>query len=241
MTKRGFLLLIGALVLTLAVMVGAWSYSMATVVGDGTIAVTPSPNALLGTPAFGLEPVASAMRGDSGEGRFAVSLNTANPVSLSVSVRNADSRLGTVLEMDGSDCVVRISPAGDPTFPIGKYTIRATVVGQGDGFRASVDVEIPVEVQNAPLIANDDTASTSPGRRVSIPVLANDVHLDGGMQIHSVNTSGTWGVVRINGNLIDFWPGIGFNFTTSFRYTVRYVNPDGTVESSTARVSVRVR
>jgi hypothetical protein len=245
MSKRGFVALFGALLLTLAVMIGAWSYSMATVISQGTLKIAASSEALIGTPSFGLAPLVAAQRAATGEARFAINVRTANPVTLSISLRGADSRLGAVLWVDGGEGVVQISPLNQPSFAVGMYLVQAAVIAQSAGFRAAVDVDIPVEVLNAPIVANDDFAITSSGAMVSIPVLANDSHPDGGMVIVAVDTSidgdetGTDGTVTINGNAIDFLPSEGFLGETTFRYTISFTY-DGVTESATAKVTVTV-
>ena len=79
----------------------------------------------------------------------------------------------------------------------------------------------PAAAENRPPVADDDTATTSAGRAVNIPVLTGDTDPDGdALTVESVTTPGD-GTATINANgTVRYTPDAGFVGTDTFDYTV---------------------
>jgi len=125
-----------------------------------------------------------------------------------------------------------------------RYTPNAGFNGQ-DNFNYTVSdgeiestapVTVVVTSVNDPLVAIDDTASTTEDNAVVIDVLANDTDPDGdSLSVTAVSAARSGqAVVNANGTLT-YTPAAGFSGQDSFSYTVT----DGTA-SATANVSVSV-
>ncbi len=97
-------------------------------------------------------------------------------------------------------------------------------------------VGVPVTSVNDAPIANDDTASTYEEGGVAIPILANDIDIDGpsSLSIASVDNI-VGGTVSTYSQSVTFHPAYNFFGTASFRYTVT----DGDL-SDTAVVTIAV-
>ena len=95
----------------------------------------------------------------------------------------------------------------------------------------------PAAAENRPPVADDDTATTTAGRAVNIPVLTGDTDPDGDtLTVESVTTPGD-GTATINANgTVRYTPDAGFVGTDTFDYTVA----DGNGGSDTGTVTVTV-
>ena len=114
------------------------------------------------------------------------------------------------------------------------YTITD---GRGGSASARVTVSV-VEGANHPPKAMNDTATTTQGRPVTIPVAANDTDADGDTLTASSVTQPSNGMAVTNGNgSVTYSPNSGFTGTDQFQYTVS----DGRGGSATARVMVTVQ
>ena len=110
-------------------------------------------------------------------------------------------------------------------------------VGQlqvSNGLSTSLPQTLRIEAVPPPVQAVNDTAATTPGVPVSIPVLANDKGGSGALSLASV-----WlplhGIATANGNLVTYAPFAGYAGTDQFAYTAT----DGRT-SSTALVTVTI-
>ena len=95
------------------------------------------------------------------------------------------------------------------------------IISDGRGGTATGTVDVTVTpVPDAPIAAGD-TASAQLGTPVIIPVLANDTDADGDpLQVIAV-TPGSNGAVAINPDgTVTYTPGVGFQGSDSFTYTV---------------------
>ena len=85
-------------------------------------------------------------------------------------------------------------------------------------------------------VAQNDTAWTSPGQAVTIPVLANDSDPDGDTLSITSAAQGQHGAVVVDGPAIIYTPASGFTGSDSFAYTIS----DGRGGSVVASVAVTV-
>ena len=108
------------------------------------------------------------------------------------------------------------------------YTVR-DATGQTDSTTVSVTVTSNV------LIAVPDSATTAPGKAVSINVLNNDT---GGTQPLSLSavTAPAHGTATISGNAILYTPTAGYSGPDGFSYTVR----DATGQTASTTVTVKI-
>ena len=237
MTRKGFFALVGTLALLLVVMVGAWSYSTGTVDSDGSLNITGPEKALIGTPDFASGgPVVSEYRGSDDKGYFDIDVNTENTVTLTLDLDYAVSGLGAEVWVEGDQGVVKINPLGSSSFAIGEYIVKAKLSATGTGFSADIDLEIPVEVKNAPIVAKNDSVETPENTAVTITVLDNDSHPDGPMMITSVDLTDTvYESVTYTTSEVEFTPAQDWTGTTTFKYSVE---GDGETKSATVTVTV---
>jgi hypothetical protein len=133
------------------------------------------------------------------------------------------------LQVDGT---IRFTPAtgfaGVASFT---YTITDGVSGN-----ASALVRVTVTQPNRAPVAVADSAATTAGVAVTIPVLANDSDPDGDtLTISSVGTA-VGGTAAISGSSVIFTPSAGFTGAGSFSYTIG----DGRGATASANVSVTV-
>jgi len=95
---------------------------------------------------------------------------------------------------------------------------------------------VTVTVQNRLPTAGDDTASTTAGLTVPIPVLANDVDADGDVLTITSFTQGANGAVVMQGAALEYTPTGSFIGSDSFTYTI----DDGFGGTATGTVTVDV-
>ncbi|NYE38606.1 PKD repeat protein/type 1 glutamine amidotransferase [Nocardioides cavernae] len=95
----------------------------------------------------------------------------------------------------------------------------------------------PAEAANRPPVADDDTATTTAGKAVNIPVLSGDTDPDGDtLTVESVTAPGD-GTATVNDNgTVRYTPDAGFTGTDTFDYTVS----DGNGGSDVGTVTVTV-
>jgi uncharacterized protein (DUF302 family) len=139
--------------------------------------------------------------------------------------------LGTAT-ISGSDIVY--VPASGAT---GSDTFSYTV-GDGNGGVASALIVVTITgATNSPPIAQNDTASTTPGNSVTIPVLANDSDPDGDTLVLLSVDPPALGTASIVGNDVLYTPSVtGGIGTHTFSYTVG----DGNGGTATALIEVIV-
>lgn len=134
-----------------------------------------------------------------------------------------------------------VNPNGTVTYTprrdfFGTDTFTYTVT-DADGDRATAQVTVQVlDVDDAP-VARRDVASTDPNAPVTIPVLANDLDVDGDPLTVLSATTPMHGTVAVNPDgTILYTPEPGFTGTDTFSYTIS----DGRGGTATAIVSVLV-
>ena len=129
---------------------------------------------------------------------------------------------------DDGSVVLEGTPGDDDA---GSYEIVLRVTdGTADTTQAFTLVVADVD---APPIARDDAATTTPGTAVTVAVLENDTD-DGPLAVVEV-TDPANGTAEIVGNAVRYTPDGGFSGTDSFAYTVS----DGT-STATATVTITV-
>ena len=110
-------------------------------------------------------------------------------------------------------------------------------VSDGNGGFTTATITVTVSPVNDPPVAANDIADTDEERPVVIPVLANDVDLDGD-PLTVTNVSAVNGTVTINPDgTITYTPNLDFFGTDTITYTIS----DGNGGTSTATVAVTVR
>ena len=127
---------------------------------------------------------------------------------------------------------IRYTPAADFN---GTNTFSYSI-SDGRGGTASAFITVTVRPINDDPVANDDSAATSAGTGVDIPVLANDTDVDGDtLSVAAVGTAAN-GTTSIVGTQVRYVPNGGFSGTDSFTYTAS----DGLGDSDSATVTVSV-
>jgi ELWxxDGT repeat protein len=131
---------------------------------------------------------------------------------------------------------------GPPDPAYANQNHRRLVVGQNYFFAANdpaIGTELYALANDSP-VAGADTASSTDGRALTIPVLANDSDGDGTLNTSSVHMTSAPGhgavVAGANGELV-YTPTSGFSGTDSFTYTV---GDNQGATSNTATVTVTV-
>lgn len=136
---------------------------------------------------------------------------------------------GTVTILTGNQ--VRYQPAanysGPDTFT---YTIR-----DPGNLTSTGTVSVTVTPINDPPVAVADSAATNEDTPVVIPVLANDIDVDGALSVSAV-TQGANGAVTSNGITVTYAPAANFSGSDSFAYTVS----DGNGGTATASVTISI-
>jgi len=115
------------------------------------------------------------------------------------------------------------------------YLIRVRTTDSGVLYYEEA-FNITVTNVNDPPVAVNDSAITDEDTPVIIDVLNNDSDVDGDILTVDSVTQGANGSVINNGGNVTYTPGIGFNGTDSFNYTVS----DGNGGTDTATVTVNV-
>ena len=117
----------------------------------------------------------------------------------------------------------------------GTDTITYTISdGQGGTSTATVTVTVAA-VNDAPVAVND-TATTAEDTPVTIPVLANDSDVDGGVLTVTAASAGRGSVVVNANGTLTYTPAANFNGSDTITYTIS----DGQGGTATATVAVTV-
>ena len=183
--------------------------------------VAPTANADLATTSFGTAVTIPVLANDTDPNGDALTITgVSNPIG------------GTATVIGGTTITYQPNAgfAGTGSF---SYSIS-----DGHGGSASASVTVVVLPQpNQPPVANFDSATTSVGVGVTIPVLANDSDPNGDPLTVTSVTSVVGGSAAINaGNTITYTPAAGFSGTGSFTYSIS----DGRGGTASAGVSVTV-
>lgn len=147
----------------------------------------------------------------------------------------------TIVSATSPNGTVTINPDGtitytpDPNF--NGTDVITYQVSDGNGGFTTATITVTVSPVNDPLVASNDIVDTVEERPVDIPVLANDVDLDGDSLTVSSATAAN-GRVAINPDgTITYIPNVDFFGTDTITYTIS----DGNGGTSTATVTVIVR
>ncbi len=218
--------------------------------GDGTITFTPSPE-FRGDAVFTYTITDGT---DTDTANVTVAVLNAPPVAID---DDATTPFSTPVEIDvlGNDS----DPNADPLSVIGLSTPSNGVVilfstnvityVPNPGFRGidtfsytvsdGSDVAVgtvTITVPNRPPIAAADNRTTSFNSPVTVPVLANDIDLNGdSLTISNVSTPENGSVIDNGDGTVTYTPNAGFVGIDTFTYTVS----DG-LDSSTATVTITV-
>ncbi len=175
-----------------------------------------------------------------------IAASEATPISIPVLANDSDAEGAALfvasVDAAGASGTVAISEDRKsvlftPANGFTGVTSFSYVVSDGQ-LTGSARVSVAVGASTIPLTARDDSAQTSAGAAITIPVLANDAAAPGrALRVTAVDASGTRGTVAISADALSvvFSPEVGFGGATSFGYTVS----DG-VGTATARVAVQV-
>jgi CshA-type fibril repeat protein len=165
------------------------------------------------------------------------------PVTLSPldNATDVDGDPLTIISATSPNGTVTINPDGtitytpDPNF--NGTDVITYQVSDGNGGFTTATITVTVGPVNDPPVAANDIADTDEERPVVIPVLANDVDLDGD-PLTITNVSAANGTVVINPDgTITYTPNLDFFGTDTITYTIS----DGNGGTSTATVAVTVR
>jgi subtilisin len=111
------------------------------------------------------------------------------------------------------------------------------VVSDGAGGSDTGAVNVTVTSVNDPPVAANDSATTTAGTAVTIPVLANDTDIDGGALAVGGVSDPPHGTAVANANgTITYTPDAGYTGPDAFGYTAS----DGSATSNVATVSITV-
>lgn len=180
------------------------------------------------------EPVANPDAAETDED-VAVTINVlgndSEPDGQPLSVVDASAANGTVtVNPDGS---LTYTPNADFN---GEDEITYTITDP-DGNEATSYVTVTVNPVNDAPVANDDSATTTAGVAVTIPVLLNDSDVDGdALAITGTPTSADGSVVVNGDGTLTFTPNAGFTGETTISYTV--TDPEGLTDTATVTVTV---
>lgn len=150
---------------------------------------------------------------------------TLNPATVTVIGNPANG----AVNVNPANGAVTYTP--NPAFTGPTDTLTYTVNDNGGTASNVATVTVTItSVPNIPPTANNDTAITSQNTAVSIPVLTNDVDLDGTLDpstviVTSTPSNGTAAINPVNGTII-YVPQAGMIGTDAFAYTVRDNNGD---------------
>ena len=108
-----------------------------------------------------------------------------------------------------------------------RYTPEAGFIGTdiftytiSDGRGGTDTATVTVNVTNRPPVAQDDSATTTPGTPITIGVLSNDSDPDGDALSITAFTQGLHGTVTRNGNLLTYTPPADYTGADNFGYTI---------------------
>lgn len=136
---------------------------------------------------------------------------------------------------NGSDASIDAANGTTATFTADKPGVYVTQLVVNDGHTDSEPASATITATNNAPVATDDSATTSAGTAVSIPVLANDSDADNDtLSIASV-AQPTHGTTTIVGTSVRYTPAAGFSGPDAFTYSVT----DGAA-SATANVAITV-
>lgn len=158
--------------------------------------------------------------------------NDTDPDGDSISVTAVDQGNNGTTVVNAGDSVI-YTP--DPGFSGIDNFIYSITDNQGGTPSANVTVTVTANAINHPPVAANDNSSTTKDRSIVIPVLTNDIDIDGDNLTIVSATQGAKGSVIINedGSGLTYIPGKQFKNGDSFTYTIT----DG-IETASAVVSV---
>jgi large repetitive protein len=227
-----------------------------TINPDGTITFTPNPNfngptTITYTVSDGRGGTATATVNVNvtpvNDPPVAVNDNATTPEDTPIRLTpltndsDVDGNPLTIIAASSPNGTVTINPDGSITFtPAANFNGPTTItyqVSDGQGGTATATISVNVTPVNDPPIATNDVFTMDEDTTARIPVLSNDVDLDGDPLTVTAATSPN-GTVTINPDgTISFTPAPNFFGPATITYTIS----DGRGGASTATVTVNVR
>ena len=166
--------------------------------------------------------------------------NTAVTISALGNDYDADGDSLTITGTSGVNGSAHVSGGNITYTPNTAYTGTETFTytisdGNGGTDSATITVTVVASPVNSEPVAVNDSAATTEGTSITIPVLSNDYDPDGD-SISISGTSGVNGLAQVSGGNIIFTPATGFSGTETFNYTLSDGN--GGTDSATVTVTV---
>jgi hypothetical protein len=136
---------------------------------------------------------------------------------------------------DGSDASIDDANGTTASFTADKPGVYVTQLVVNDGHTNSEPASATITATNNAPVATDDSATTSAGTAVDIPVLANDADADNDTLSITLVTQPSHGTTSIVGTSVRYTPAAGFSGPDTFTYSLT----DGAA-SATAHVAINV-
>lgn len=154
MRRKKSLMPLFMLGVTLSSLIGAWSFSRATVVSGSSFMITKSPDALLSLPEFGSAPVIVVPRNATRTYTFPITNRSLNDVNVALQLISAPARMSVTLAPSGAfvpgattiEAVMTITTRNNTQ--IGLHQIQVRVLANGTGYSARADATIVIQVAN---------------------------------------------------------------------------------------------
>ncbi len=173
---------------------------------------------------------------------FTASAGTSEPVAPNTNITLTWSVTGDVTKItiapEGGDAVDVTEDADKQLIVSPAVTTTYTLTASNASGETTQNVTVNVQDDNGGVDAVDDTASTTAGEAVTIPVLSNDKPSVAALTIIAATSPTEGGSVEISRDqkTVIYTPKAGFTGTDTFSYTVG----DGKGNRATASVSVEV-
>ena len=154
--RKGNWLFVVALGLALASLVGAWSFSMATIGGSSSYMISQPDQALLSVPDFGNAPVVTMLRNSTHTVTFPVINRSQNDVTLTLELLTAPERMSVSVSPSmpgaylpgGSVAQAELSIATARNTRFGVYELQIAVSAHGVGYSVTTYMIVYFEVVN---------------------------------------------------------------------------------------------
>ncbi len=204
------------------------------VVNDGSLDSLPDTTTVTVNVAANRDPSAvndaASMDEDAAPILIPVLANDSDPDGDALTIASVSAPANGVATIVGNQ--VQYTPNAD----FNGTNVFGYSISDGRGGTSSALITVTARPINDDPVANPDSASTSAGTGVNIPVLANDTDIDGGALSISAVGAAANGTTSIVGDQARYVPNAGFSGTDSFTYTVS----DGAGGSASSTVTVTV-